>query len=161
MDDHSIILPYLFCCKFTTNEKILDLLEDLATKKQKCPSINNNIHKYGTDYELLYNDVLKYFKTSTRIKKRCTIEERKTWSCIRKKQDREITLKKYVVKVKNQFNFDDLTTTRLYREIMTGIHFKTVNDRNISMSNSEIAEIKGLRLSLNRFDWDFDIVAAE
>ena len=29
-------LDYLFCCQFTTNNNIIDLLEDLATKKRKC-----------------------------------------------------------------------------------------------------------------------------
>lgn len=158
MDEtHSILLSYLFCCKFTQNDQILDLLEDLATKKQKCPPINSNLEKYGSNYHLLYSDVLRYFKMSARDKPNRVAY--KNWSSIRKKRIKEVVLKKYIFKVKNTFCFDDQTLERLSQQIMTGIHFKTVNDKNIVMFNCEIAEIKGLNLSINHFTWDFDIVA--
>ena len=53
-----MILEYLFCCQYTTNHKIIDLLEDLAVEKIKSPIKPNKIHDYD-DYYKLYLDTLK------------------------------------------------------------------------------------------------------
>lgn len=239
MADTTYILEYLFCCQFTTNDKIIDLLEDLATQRQKC-SLSNKINSYGNDYYKLYIDVLKYFKikkkdtppfhhqettsvehsglrpesdrkehpasrvasgTSTVVERAtkgsdspstwnpsevgCFSESRHAfgvdrgqreqndsnyyensinnkniiinWSSIRKKTLKDLVLKNYIIKVKYDFEFDENTTNNLKRDLIIGLNFKNVNDKNIIMKDNKILKIVGLNLALNAYSWDYDV----
>lgn len=149
------ILDYLYCCQFTSNNKIIDLLEDLATKKIKCP-ISNKIETYGDNYHQLYLDILKYFKIKETIDslKRKTI---KNWSSIRKKTLKDLILKNFIIEVKVKYNFDDSTLNKLKRDIMIGLNFKNINDKKIVIKDDKIIQILGLNLSLNSYTWDYDI----
>jgi hypothetical protein len=151
-------LEYLFCCQFTTNEQILDLLEDLAMKRQQCHRINSNLTKYGTDYRTLYSDVLKYFNISHASSKQQPTAVFKNWSSIRKKHNKNLILKKFIIDVKNTYNFDTDTIFRFNRDLMIGLSFKTINDKNIVMRDSKIIRIQGLHLTINDYRWDFDTV---
>ena len=149
------ILEYLFCCQFTTNDKIIDLLEDLATKKQKC-LLSNKIKLYGDDYHRLYLDVLKYFKLKD-IGNCYDNKIIKNWSSIRKKALKDLILKNYIIEVKYKYNFEDSTTNNLKRDLMIGLNSKIVNDKNIVIKNNKISTIVGLNLDINTYSWDYDI----
>jgi len=148
-------LEYLFCCQFTTNDNIIDLLEDLATKKQKC-ALSNKLQNYGDNYHKLYLDVLKYFK----LKDITNNDEKidiKNWSSIRKKSTKDLILKNFIIEVKYSHNFDDTTTSNLKRDLMIGLNFKNINDKNIVIKNNKIISILGLNLNNNSYTWDYDI----
>lgn len=149
-------LEYLFCCAFTTNNIILDLLEDLATKKQKC-SLSNKLDTYGEDYHKLYKDVLKYFKLKDNTKTTQNKKFVRTWSSIRKKSTKDFIIKNYIIEVKHQHNFDDCTTKNLKRDLMIGLNFKNINSKNIVLEDDKIVQILGLNLSTNSYTWDYDI----
>lgn len=157
MVETTYILEYLFCCQFTTNDKIIDLLEDLATKKQKCP-LTNKLKTYENNYHKLYTDVLKCFKIQdiTNIQEDKNI---KNWSSIRKKTLKDLILKNYIIEVKYKYKFDETTTNNLKRDLMIGLNFKNVNDKNIIIKDNKISTILGLNLSLNSYSWDYDIFA--
>jgi len=145
---------YLFCCQYTTNSKILDLLEDLATKKQKCPTTNKN---YGTNYHKLFNDVLKHFK----LKNTSENEEKKnikSWSSIRKKYIKDLILQNYIIEVKHKYNFSKHTTSNFQRDLKIGLNFKNINDKNIVIENNKISQILGLNLTNDNYTWDYDIL---
>lgn len=74
-----LILEYLFCCQYTNDNKIIDLLEDLATKKKKC---SLNVKIYNNDYYTLYMDVLKHFKRNKKTIQKSSsgsLEEADSW----------------------------------------------------------------------------------
>ncbi|ADO00531.1 hypothetical protein WIV_gp187 [Wiseana iridescent virus] len=155
MADPMYYLEYLFCCQFTTNEKIIDLLEDLATKKRKCV-LTNKLSTYKNNYEELYTDVLKSFKIKDTGNKD-KITTIKNWSSIRKKTIKDLILKNYIIEVKYKYNFDEITTNNLKRDLMIGLNFKNVNDKNIIIQDNKICSIVGLNLSINNYTWDYDI----
>jgi len=156
MAETAYFLEYLFCCQFTTNDKIIDLLEDLATKKRKCP-INNKIKTYGDDYHKLYLDVLKSFKIKDTTNSNQENKVIKNWSSIRKKTLKDLILKNFIIEVKNEYKFDEVTTNNLKRDLMIGLNFKNVNDKNIVIRDNKIINIIGLNLNINSYDWDYDI----
>ena len=149
-----MLLEYLFCCRYTANNNVLDLLEDLANRRQKCP-LNNKLESYGDDYHSLYKDVLKYFKI--RDERRQTTIEIKTWSSIKKKTTKDFILKNFIIEVKIMYNFDDLTTFNLKRDLMIGLNYKNINDKNIVIKKNKICKIIGLNLSTNSYSWDFQV----
>lgn len=148
-------LEYLFCCQYTTNNKILDLLEDLATNRKKC-NITNKLRLYGDDYHKLYIDVLKFFKVkdSQDLTPNKTM---KTWSSIRKKAVKDLILKNFIIEVKYKYNFDEATTNNLKRDLMIGLNFKNVNDKNIVLKDNKIETIIGLNLTTNEYNWDYNV----
>jgi hypothetical protein len=155
MVETTYFLEYLFCCQFTTNDKIIDLLEDLATKKRKCP-LNNKIDTYGDNYHKLYLDVLKTFK----IKDTANTNETKViknWSSIRKKALKDLILKNFIIEVKNQYNFNETSMNNLKRDLTIGLNFKNINDKNIVLKDGKILNIIGLNLSINKYSWEYDI----
>jgi hypothetical protein len=155
MVETTYFLEYLFCCQFTTNDKIIDLLEDLATKKRKCP-LNNKIDTYGDNYHKLYLDVLKIFK----IKDIANTNETKViknWSSIRKKTLKDLILKNFIIEVKNQYNFNETSMNNLKRDLTIGLNFKNINDKNIVLKDGKILNIIGLNLSMNKYSWEYDI----
>lgn len=149
-------LEYLFCCQYTTNNKIIDLLEDLATKKRKC-AINNKIKSYGDDYHKLYVDVLKLFKIKDTSDTTQDDKIIKNWSSIRKKTLKDLILKNFIIEVKYKYKFDETTTNNLKRDLMIGLNFKNVNDKNIVLKNNKIETVIGLNLSINEYSWDYDV----
>lgn len=152
-------LEYLFCCQYTENDKILDLLEDLATKKKKC-SLNPRLSdKYCDNYKLLFHDVLKLFKIKDSPKQPHFLIPIKTWSSIRKKTIKDLIRLNFVLAVKEQHNFDDKTLKRLNRDIVIGIGLKNINDNNIVIEANKIVRIEGLILETNSFRWadGFDV----
>lgn len=156
MSETPYLLEYLFCCQFATSNNIIDIFEDLATQRLKCP-ITTKIKSYEDDYYRLYVDVLKHFKirdTATPQDKYCITN----WSSIRKKAIKDLILKNFIIKVKRTYNFDESTTNNLKRDLMIGLNFKTVNDKNIIIKDNEIDSIKGLNLGLNTYSWDYDIL---
>jgi hypothetical protein len=154
MSSDEMLLEYLFCCRYTANNNVLDLLEDLANRRQKCP-LNNKLESYGDDYHSLYKDVLKYFKI--RDERRQTTIEIKTWSSIKKKTTKDFILKNFIIEVKIMYNFDDLTTFNLKRDLMIGLNYKNINDKNIVIEKNKICKIIGLNLSTNSYSWDFQV----
>lgn len=148
-----MILEYLFCCKYTTDDKILDLLEDLATKRQK---FINNFDSYNGDYYKLYQDILKYFKVkdSTNSQQKLYIQN---WSSIRKKVIKDLILKNFIIEVKYKYNFEDNTANNLQRDLMIGLNYKNINDKNIIIKNNKIIRIEGLYLSINSYKFDYNI----
>lgn len=154
MSSDEMLLEYLFCCKYTTNNNVLDLLEDLANRRQKCP-LNSKLESYGDDYHSLYKDVLKYFKI--RDERRQTTIEIKTWSSIKKKVTKDLILKNFIIEVKSVYNFDDRTTSNLKRDLMIGLNYKNINDKNIVIEKNKICKIIGLNLSTNSYSWDFQV----
>lgn len=155
MSETLILLEYLFCCQFTTNDKIIDLLEDLAIKRRKCP-LNNKLKTYGDNYYKLYLDVLKYFE----IKNTTTTQDAniiRNWSSIRKKTIKDLIIKNYIIEVKNKYNFDDVVINNLKRDILVGLNYKNINDKNIVITNNKIVSIRGLNLYPNKYIWDYDI----
>ena len=154
MSSDEMLLEYLFCCRYTANNNVLDLLEDLANRRQKCP-LNNKLESYGDDYHSLYKDVLKYFKI--RDERRQTTIEIKTWSSIKKKTTKDFILKNFIIEVKIMYNFDDLTTFNLKRDLMIGLNYKNINDKNIVIKKNKICKIIGLNLSTNSYSWDFQV----
>lgn len=156
MIDNIYFLEYLFCCQFTTNDKIIDLLEDLATKNLKCP-LNNKIQTYGHDYHKLYNDILKYFNIKDTINNTKDDKVIKNWSSIRKKAIKDLILKNYIIEVKNKYKFDDNTVNNIKRDLMIGLNFKNINDKNIVIKDNKIESILGLNLNINSYSWDYDI----
>lgn len=157
VDNTTYLLEYLFCCQFTTNDKVLDLLEDLAMKRLKCP-LNNKIKNYGDDYHKLYLDVLKCFKLKDTTNNPES-QNIKTWSSIRKKVLKDLIIKNFIIEVKYKYNFDETTTKNLKRDLMVGINFKNINDKNIVIKDNKIIEIVGLNLSTNSYSWDYDVSA--
>lgn len=153
--DENIYLKYLYCCKFTTNNKIKDLLEDLAIRNIKC-SLSNNLESYKDNYYKLYLDVLKYFKVKESIKNK-DIKPIKSWASAKKKITKDLVLKKYIIHVKYMYQFDDKTVDRLIRDLMIGINLKNINDKNIIFEDNNIVKIIGLNLYTNSYSWDFDI----
>ncbi|CCV01904.1 hypothetical protein IIV22A_060R [Invertebrate iridescent virus 22] len=149
-------LDYLFCCQFTTNNIIIDLLEDLATKKRKC-IISSRLKSYNGDYHKLYIDVLKYFKIKDKTNKEIEENKIKNWSSIRKKTMKDLILKNYIIEIKYKYLFDETTLQNLKRELMIGLNFKNVNDKNIIIKNNKISSILGLNLGINTYSWDYDI----
>jgi hypothetical protein len=158
MTEPTYLLQYLFCCRYTVNDDIIDLLEDLATKKVKC-HLNNKLESYGSDYHALYVDVLKHFKMveDAGTGDRSGRDKIKSWSSVRKKCVKDIILKNYIIEVKNNHDFDVATTTKFKRELLIGLNFKNINDKNIVIDNNKIDRIVGLHLSTNSYYWDFDI----
>jgi hypothetical protein len=155
MVDTTYYLEYLFCCQFTTNDKIIDLLEDLATKKIKC-SLNNKLNIYGDNYHKLFLDVLKTFKIKDTVN---TVETKviKNWSSIRKKALKDLILKNFIIEVKNKYKFTDIIMNNLKRDLTIGLNFKNINDKNIVIEDGKILNIIGLNLSTNKYSWDYDI----
>lgn len=151
-----MIVEYLFCCQFTTNDNIIDLFEDLATKRQKCPTITNKIKSYGDNYYKLYLDVLNHFKVKETSNLLNNINI-KSWSSIRKKSLKDLILKNYIIEVKQKYNFDDTTINRLKKDLMVGLNFKSINDKNIVINNNKIIKILGLSLSINDYSWSSEI----
>jgi hypothetical protein len=149
-------LEYLFCCQFTTNDEILDLMEDLATKKQKC-LLSNKLQSYGDDYHKLYIDVLTLYKIKDTINSDQSKKSIKNWSSIRKKSVKDLILKNYIIEVKYKYSFDDTTIRNLKRDLMIGLNFKNINDKNIVLKNNKIITILGLNLSINSYKWDYDV----
>ncbi|ABF82080.1 hypothetical protein MIV050L [Invertebrate iridescent virus 3] len=148
-----MIVEYLFCCKYTTNNKIIDLLEDLATRKVKC-NLTAKLDQYGENYHQLYLDVLKNFKdvcTSTTQQDGTVI---KNWSSIRKKNLKDLILKNFIIEVKYRYGFDDQTTENLKRDINMRLNFKTIGDKTIIIKNNKIKKIVGLNLTTNNYSWD-------
>jgi hypothetical protein len=152
-----LIVEYLFCCQFTTNDIIIDLFEDLATKRQKCPTITNKIKSYEDNYYKLYLDILSYFKVKETFNNSNNLNI-KSWSSIRKKSLKDLILKNYIIEVKQKYNFDATTTNRLKKDLMVGLNFKNINDKNIIISNNKISKILGLSLSTNSYNWSSDIL---
>ena len=150
-----MILEYLYCCQYTKNDQLLDLFEDLAMKRLKCP-ISNKIQNYGNDYHKLYLDVLKHFRKKD-DSNRPESPAIKNWASIRKKASKDLILKNFIIEVKVKYNFDDCTTKNLQRDLMIGLNFKNINDKNIIIRQSKIVNIVGLNLSTNSVSWDFDI----
>lgn len=150
-------LEYLFCCQFATSDEIKDLLEDLATKKKRCP-LNARLTRYTDNYHKLYTDVLKHFKLKDTIDLNNNIEI-KNWSSIRKKTTKDLILKNFIIKVKYKYKFDDATTSKFKRDLMIGLNFKNINDKNIVIKDNNIDLILGLNLSINSYSWDYDIFA--
>lgn len=155
MVETTYFLEYLFCCQFTTNDKIIDLLEDLATKKRKCP-LNNKIDTYGDNYHKLYVDVLKTFKIKDIVNTNET-KVIKNWSSIRKKALKDLILKNFIIEVKNQYNFNETSMNNLKRDLTIGLNFKNINDKNIVLKDGKILNIIGLNLSMNKYSWEYDI----
>lgn len=155
MVETTYFLEYLFCCQFTTNDKIIDLLEDLATKKRKCP-LNNKIDTYGDNYHKLYVDVLKTFKIKDTVNTNET-KVIKNWSSIRKKALKDLILKNFIIEVKNQYNFNETSMNNLKRDLTIGLNFKNINDKNIVLKDGKILNIIGLNLSMNKYSWEYDI----
>lgn len=155
MVETTYFLEYLFCCQFTTNDKIIDLLEDLATKKRKCP-LNNKIDTYGDNYHKLYVDVLKTFKIKDTVNTNET-KVIKNWSSIRKKALKDLILKNFIIEVKNQYNFNETSMNNLKRDLTIGLNFKNINDKNIILKDGKILNIIGLNLSMNKYSWEYDI----
>jgi hypothetical protein len=157
VDDSDIyILEYLFCCQFTQDHKIINLLEDLALKRQKC-TLNNKIKSYGDDYYKLYQDVLKHFKIKNTKNSEIALTNIKNWSSIRKKAIKDLLLKNFIIEVKFKYEFDDSTINNLKRDIMVGLNFKNINDKNIVIEENKIVMIKGLHLSKNSYNWEYEI----
>ena len=155
MVETTYFLEYLFCCQFTTNDKIIDLLEDLATKKRKCP-LSNKIDTYGDNYHKLYVDVLKTFKIKDTVNTNET-KVIKNWSSIRKKALKDLILKNFIIEVKNQYNFNETSMNNLKRDLTIGLNFKNINDKNIVLKDGKIFNIIGLNLSMNKYSWEYDI----
>jgi hypothetical protein len=156
------IIEYIFCCQFTTNNKILDLLEDLATRKQKC-TLTLSLTKYrahpeGVGYHKLYCDILKLYKIKDTVDQENGPIVNK-WSSIRKKAMKDLVLKKYIIEVKNAYEFSEETATRFKRDLATGLNFKNINDKNIHIQNSKITHIDGLILYKHGYEWNFNIKA--
>jgi hypothetical protein len=151
------ILDYLFCCQYTTTEKIIELLEDLATKKRRC-LLTNKLKNYDENYHQLYLDVLKYFKVKDVLP---SIKKTKvnTWTMIKKKVDKEILLKNFVVMMKHRHNFDDDMAKKLKRDFMIGLSLKNINEKNIVVENGIVTKILGLHCTSKKYTWDFDIFA--
>jgi hypothetical protein len=150
-----MILEYLFCCQYTTNHKIIDLLEDLAVEKIKSPIKPNKIHDYD-DYYKLYLDTLKAFK----VKETRTADQHilySKWSSIRKKAIKDLILKNYIINVKNVYKFDNSTLNAFKRDLLIGLNCKTINDKNIVIRDSEILSIAGLHLATNSYTWDYEL----
>jgi len=158
----TFILEYLFCCQFTTNNNIVDLLEDLATQRQKCAELNNKLKTYSDDYYRLYKDVLNHFKIKDKPM-HIPVQRITNWSSIRKKALKDLILKNYIIEVKTKFSFDENTVKNLNRDLTVGLNFKNINDRNIIFNgrNDKISEIIGLNLAPNTYSWDYDIFAFE
>jgi hypothetical protein len=155
MNETPYLLEYLFCCQFTTNNNVIDIFEDLATQRLKCPT-TTKLKSYEEDYYRLYVDVLKHFK----IKDVPASQDKHSitnWSSIRKKALKDLILKNFIIKVKRMYNFEEETTNNLKRDLVIGLNFKTVNDKNIIFKDSEIDSIKGLNLGLNTYSWDYDV----
>jgi membrane-associated HD superfamily phosphohydrolase len=152
VEESPLILEYLFCCQFATEDHIIDLLEDLATKATKCP-ITQNLESYGTNYHKLYVDILEYYKMKT-VKKSTKINVIKNWSSIRKKTLKDLVLKNFIIEVKSNYKFDEITTKNLKRELTIALNFKNVNDKNIIMENNKISKILGLNIGINTYNWD-------
>ena len=150
------ILDYLFCCQYTTNEKIIDLLEDLATKKRRC-LLTNKLKNYDENHHKLYIDVLKYFKVKDTISHNKEDTHINSWSLIKRKVDKDLLLKNYVVTVKHKYNFDDDMAKKLKRDLMIGLSLKTINEKNIVVRNGKISSIVGLHVTQNTYTWDFNI----
>lgn len=148
-----LILEFLFCCQFSRNQKILDLLEDLATMKRKCPF---KLEKFGDDYRQIYINILNHFKLEDFEENNQQMEIR-NWSSIRKKAVKDFILKNFIIEVKYTYEFDEKTTCDLKRDLGIGLNFKNVNDKNIIIKDNKIVKIVGLNLFKNRFTWDFDI----
>jgi hypothetical protein len=155
MVETTYFLEYLFCCQFITNDKIIDLLEDLATKKRKCP-LNNKIDTYGDDYHKLFLDVLKTFKIKD-VANTGETKVIKNWSSIRKKALKDLILKNFIIEVKNQYNFNETNMNNLKRDLTIGLNFKNINDKNIVLKDGKILNIIGLNLSTNKYNWGYDI----
>lgn len=151
-----LILEYLFCCKFSTNEEILDLLEDLATQQVKCHT-SSKLKAYGDDYFKLYTDVLKHFNKTNTLEPVAEPPLHHNWSSIRKKTLKDLILKNFIIKIKNNHNFNEITTNNFKRDLTIGLNFKNINDKNIVMKNNEIETINGLNLADNAYWWDYNI----
>ena len=150
------LLEYLFCCQFTTDNKIIDLLEDLATLRSKCP-INTKIETYGDNYRKLYVDVLKHYKLKDggNVKESNVITN---WSSIRKKALKDFIIKNFIIRVQSAYKFEEKTVRSLKRDLAIGLNYKTVNDKNILMKDGEIAGIVGLNLGVNSYRWEYEIL---
>lgn len=155
MEEPVYYLEYLFCCQFTTNNYIIDLLEDLATKKKKC-SITGKLSSYQDNYYQLYTDILKYYKIKDKINPTENTSI-KNWSSIRKKTTKDLILKNFIIDIKYKYLFDETTLQNLKREIMIALNFKNVNDKNIIIKDNKITTIVGLNLGINSYTWDYDI----
>jgi hypothetical protein len=150
-----MILEYLFCCEYTTNDKIIDLLEDLATYKQTCP-LTNKITSYHNNYYKLYKDILKHFKIKD-DDDFCTRETVEYWSSIKKKVTKDLFLKNFIIDVKNTYSFDEDTINNLKRDLKIGLAYKNINNKNIIIENNKICKIEGLILTTNSYKWSIDI----
>jgi hypothetical protein len=149
-----LLLPYLFCCQFANSEEIKDLLEDLATGKQGC-KLTPKLSTYGDDYKRLYIDVLKHFDISgedQHTKSGVTI---KSWSSIRKKSVKDLLLKNYIIRIQQQYFFDNNTVNNFKRELMIHLNIKKIGDKHIIIENNNIVVIKGIILSKNSYTLTF------
>ncbi|AHL67593.1 hypothetical protein DH26_gp100 [Chloriridovirus anopheles1] len=152
-----LIVEYLFCGQFAKDHQVIDLLEDLATKKQKC---SLNVKNYGEDYYKLYMDVLKHYKLKKSSTTKTVQQENliiKNWSAIRKKAVKDLVLKNFIIDIKNKYKFTEETTTNFKKDLSVGLNFKNINDKNIIISNNKIVAISGLHITTNHYEWTFDL----
>lgn len=141
-------MDYLLCCKYTSDNKILDLLEDLAFGKIKY-QVNDYINLHD-----LYLKILSKFNMQDQNEQKI---QSKSWSSIRLKNLKELKLQNFIINTTIRYQFSDNTKNFFTQDLIHGIKFKTINDKNIVMSNNEISKITGLTLDQNRYEWNFDL----
>jgi hypothetical protein len=142
-------LDYLFCGQFTQNPTVLDLLEDLALNRKRMKKPENK--------EMLYNNVLKCFKVKNTNQTNVKSQVYLTWSSIRIKAIKEMKIKNFIIKIKSEKNFDNITIEKFVSDLNTGLNFKTINDKNIVLLNNEIDNIVGLQLHDKSYSWSFNL----
>lgn len=158
--------------EFTEEELWKELLEKMAIDKvDRRIKIRNASHltffikKKRKDVELPENDqealailinmfllldflpdsCLKEIKENFEEKWQPQIQEFENWSKVKKKQDRENLITKYITKQKKKHECTPKQTKQLIDLIDYGLIFKKINKKNIVLENNLIVEIENLQ----------------
>jgi hypothetical protein len=174
-----IIYPiFLECCKYCNDIFWESVFEDLAygkapqgtyiSKDFLCCSYKNKEFNYKIerkDPEVLYHDLYNLLSKKVgllsfkeKLNKKQTFHEiesdikksREDWSCIRKKNIKDIMYENFVIDMKNKFNLTLKQTKNLLSMILLSITFKTITSKDIVYNNNKIESIDGIQFEKHK-----------
>lgn len=129
-----------FCCNYKDKEFSYKIEKDKSSRVI-----------YDEVYDLLVNK-LGLLSQKDKVKKRSDlhiVEEnikanRKDWSTIRKKNVKDFLIEKYVIDIKNKYNFTIKQAKYLLSVIFIAIVFKVITSKDIEYSDGKIKNINGI-----------------
>lgn len=182
-----VIYPiFLKCLCFSQDDFWKETFQEMAygncyqgsyiSKGFLCSNVKGKEFSYkfiDKDPEKIYNDITKLLKEKLNIMskndRQLLLQEinnadkellklrEMDWAEIKKKSFRDILFQNFIIKAKKIYELRENQVKCIYNVINLGLILKSIKNSDISYSNGEITEIKGITFSKGKYDVLLDI----